>query len=260
MNARLSDALSRREVEPRTVLDLLAQSETPALATDGDGHVVFWNHAAERVFGRTTNQVLGRRCFDMVGGRDVFGNRFCHENCAVLAMARKGESVRSFEMAVESAPRQEQMSVTVLRVPGSHPEQVMLVHLLQPIDQPGRLARALEELGAREREPARASALAEPAVRGPVAPATAPPLTAREREILRLVVTGLQNKDIAEELGLSVATVRNHVHHILEKLEVHSKLEAASLAFREGWVTGADGAGDRGAGPGDRLRGAREGL
>ena len=38
------------------------------------------------------------------------------------------------------------------------------------------------------------------------------------------------------ELGISVATTRNHVHNILEKLEVHSKLEAVSLAFREGWV------------------------
>jgi len=34
-----------------------------------------------------------------------------------------------------------------------------------------------------------------------------------------------------------VATVRNHVHNILEKLEVHSKLEATSLAFRQGWVS-----------------------
>ena len=38
------------------------------------------------------------------------------------------------------------------------------------------------------------------------------------------------------ELDLSLATVRNHIHNILEKLDVHSKLEAVSLAFRQGWV------------------------
>jgi DNA-binding NarL/FixJ family response regulator len=56
-------------------------------------------------------------------------------------------------------------------------------------------------------------------------------------EVMGLVAAGLQNKEVAQKLGISPATVRNHVHNILEKLEVHSKLEAVSLAFREGWVT-----------------------
>jgi DNA-binding NarL/FixJ family response regulator len=47
---------------------------------------------------------------------------------------------------------------------------------------------------------------------------------------------GLQNKEIAQRLEISVATVRNHVHNLLEKLGVHSKLEAISLAYRAGWV------------------------
>ncbi|HEY7515429.1 MAG TPA: LuxR C-terminal-related transcriptional regulator, partial [Vicinamibacteria bacterium] len=58
----------------------------------------------------------------------------------------------------------------------------------------------------------------------------------RENEVLQCVADGLQNKEVAQKLGISVATARNHVHNILEKLEVHSKLEAISLAFRRGWV------------------------
>ena len=54
----------------------------------------------------------------------------------------------------------------------------------------------------------------------------------------RQVAAGLQNKEIAHRLEISLATVRNHIHRILEKLEVHSKLEAISLAFRRGWVAG----------------------
>ena len=67
--------------------------------------------------------------------------------------------------------------------------------------------------------------------------AKAPPLTEREREILRWLADGLQNKEIAQKLGISLATVRNHIHNMLEKLDVHSKLEAVSLAFRQGWVS-----------------------
>jgi DNA-binding NarL/FixJ family response regulator len=68
----------------------------------------------------------------------------------------------------------------------------------------------------------------------------APPLTVREQEVLQWVAAGLQNKEIAQKLDLSLATVRNHVHNILAKLEVHSKLEAVSLAYRRGWVRRGD--------------------
>ncbi len=53
-------------------------------------------------------------------------------------------------------------------------------------------------------------------------------LTPRELEILRLLDEGLANKDIARRLGIEVATVKNHVHNILEKLQVHRRGEAAA--------------------------------
>ncbi|OLB16175.1 MAG: hypothetical protein AUH07_01640 [Gemmatimonadetes bacterium 13_2_20CM_70_9] len=53
-------------------------------------------------------------------------------------------------------------------------------------------------------------------------------LTNREREIVRLIDNGLSNKEIARALGIEVATVKNHVHNILEKLQVHRRGEAAA--------------------------------
>lgn len=53
-------------------------------------------------------------------------------------------------------------------------------------------------------------------------------LTPREREILRLLDEGLANKEIAQRLGIEVATVKNHVHNILEKFQVHRRGEAAA--------------------------------
>lgn len=54
-------------------------------------------------------------------------------------------------------------------------------------------------------------------------------LTAREREVAGLVATGLRNKDIALALGISLATVKDHVHRILDKLGVDSRTAIAAL-------------------------------
>ena len=61
----------------------------------------------------------------------------------------------------------------------------------------------------------------------------APRLTDRELEVLRLVAKGLNNRDIAKQLFISENTVKNHVRNILEKLQLHSRMEAVVYAVRE---------------------------
>lgn len=60
-----------------------------------------------------------------------------------------------------------------------------------------------------------------------------PRLTEREMEVLRLVAKGMNNRDIAKELFISENTVKNHVRNILEKLQLHSRMEAVVYAVRE---------------------------
>ncbi|MFL6071424.1 MAG: response regulator [Actinomycetes bacterium] len=60
-----------------------------------------------------------------------------------------------------------------------------------------------------------------------------PRLTERELEVLKLVARGLNNRDIARELYISENTVKNHIRNILEKLQLHSRMEAVVYAVRE---------------------------
>ena len=90
--------------------------------------------------------------------------------------------------------------------------------------------------------------LAEPAAAAAAVPAPEPPerdlhaelllrsLSDRERQILALLARGYSNRRIAEACYLSLNTVRTHVQNVLVKLGVHSKLEAAALAVRQGLV------------------------
>jgi DNA-binding NarL/FixJ family response regulator len=60
-----------------------------------------------------------------------------------------------------------------------------------------------------------------------------PRLTEREMEVLQAMARGLNNRDIAKELYISENTVKNHVRNILEKLQLHSRMEAVIYAVRE---------------------------
>ncbi len=57
-------------------------------------------------------------------------------------------------------------------------------------------------------------------------------LTDRELEVLRLVAKGLSNRDVASQLAISENTVKNHVRNMLEKLQLHSRMEAVMYAVR----------------------------
>lgn len=77
------------------------------------------------------------------------------------------------------------------------------------------------------------------------APATEPEsdtLTAREREILRQVASGLTNREAAEVLGISEHTVKNHLKNILQKLQLQNRVQLTRYAMEKGWV-GRDGFG-----------------
>jgi PAS domain S-box-containing protein len=71
-----------------------------------------------------------------------------------------------------------------------------------------------------------------------ITPAPHPHLTPRQSEVLRLLEHGRSTEQIAEELHLSIETVRNHIRAMFRALDVHSRLEAVAVARREHLVPG----------------------
>lgn len=219
--ARRESLAAPREGRGIDSLDIVASTADAAFATDEDGRIVIWNRGAERLLGHPPALVLGRPCHEVLCGTDAYQNRFCDESCALMAMARRREPIRHFEMHLRTETGDcVRVAVSVVVVPGPRPSQYTVVHLLQPA------AHQSASPG-----PSSDGPLGDPAV-----PTHSPPpghvLTDREVEVLRSLANGGSTQEIADSLFISVTTVRNHVQNILRKLEVHSKLEAVSLALR----------------------------
>ncbi len=223
--------MSRETIEDP--LDVVAGTAEAAFATDEKGRVVIWNKAAGRLLGYDAALVLGRPCHEILCGKDVFGNRYCGENCSVVEMVRHREPVRHFEMDVRTASGATvHASFSVVVIPGSKPSRFTIVHLFQPV---GR-GQEVHDLIRRILRTAPAPDPSPLIDLHPQPAGIAATLTAREVEVLRLMAEGASTQKIADALFISKATVRNHTQHILGKLEVHSKLEAVSLAYRNALI------------------------
>jgi DNA-binding NarL/FixJ family response regulator len=59
-------------------------------------------------------------------------------------------------------------------------------------------------------------------------------MTRREREVVGLLGEGLSNKEIAVRLGIGMHTVKSHVHNVLDKLALHTRLQVAAYSHQEG--------------------------
>ncbi len=99
-------------------------------------------------------------------------------------------------------------------------QAIRLVADGQSLISPSMAAKLLEEFKTISRVGAKPDAIV-------------PKLTDRELEVLNLVAHGLNNREIARDLFISENTVKNHVRNILEKLQLHSRMEAVMYAVRE---------------------------
>jgi DNA-binding CsgD family transcriptional regulator len=193
-----------------------------AFAVDRRGAIVSWNLEAEKLFNQEAGEVLGRRCWRVMAGQDLYGNRYCCKRCPLLHMASRHESVHSFPVMFRTAANGwKKFSLHCLTVFAADGDELLL-HLCNSIEvspeYPDR-EYSINDHSNNNRVSARPSANNH---RGA--------LTSREHEVLALLAEGKSTREIASLMCISPATVRNHIQRTMYKLHVHTRLEAVVTA------------------------------
>lgn len=186
---------------------LLEGTADAAFTVDGQGRIRSWNASAEKLFGYTCAEVLNRSCRALLEGRH--------------GPACQGCRGANFDLEVlTQAGRRLWVNVSTLVDDG------LIVHLARDISE----RKKNEEFGRQVLSLSRN--VASPPARG----AQAAPLSDQEQRILRGFAGGGNSAEIARDLGISLQTLRNHLHRINQKLGTHTRLEAVMQAIQRGWV------------------------
>ncbi len=188
--------------------NIVASTTEPAFSVDVKATILDWNGGAERLFGYTRSDVMGKQCFDLLKGCDVFGNRYCVEACALIQMAQRHDAINRCEVCFRAASGQPIcVGVSTMVFPGEGDSELTIVHLCCPLESKQYPMEIPTEA-----------------------------LTPRELEVLQLLADGKRTTQITKHLKLSESTVRNHIQQILDKLKVHNRLEAVCVAWRTGLI------------------------
>jgi DNA-binding CsgD family transcriptional regulator len=204
------------------VLDLLGRTADGMVAVAPGGAILGWNEGAAGLLEWTEDEVLGRPCYEVLSFADRCGNPVCSTFCAGCRPTDSDDLASSRDVVARGkSGRAVWLSLSTLVPPPGLRRYCRTVHYFREVGLPPELERLVAE---RLEKP--------PASGDDGGGAALDALTPREREILGLLADGLDTREIAAKLVVSLATVRNHVQNILAKLGVHSRLEAVVLLVK----------------------------
>jgi DNA-binding CsgD family transcriptional regulator len=190
----------------------------PVWVSGPERKIVYLNPRAEEVLGRSLGKCVGQPCYKVIRGKTPEGKPFCTDACPALEQLHFHKEIEPFRIRVGTGRRARSMQIVMIVAQPPDFSGPSLVHCIIDDEKEQRFKNYLTKVVART-----------PKARLKQRTLGHFQLTLREREILAMLVDDKSLYEIADKLHLSYTTVRNHVQHILNKLGVHSIMEAVAF-------------------------------
>jgi PAS domain S-box-containing protein len=210
---------------------LLEGTADAAFVVTLEGEISFWNRAAERLFGYAAADVMNKTCHDVLKGTDTLGAVVCTGERSVQRCAARAESIPAFDLEVTTrSGHRRWISVSTIVFEDSRLHRHLIVHLSHDITRRKEAELAFSKMIELSRQ-----VVSIEDNQGPVSPVES--LSDQELRILALFAKAMNSGQVAKELGITLPTLRNHLHAINQKLRTHNRLEAVLHAMRRGLIT-----------------------
>lgn len=210
------------------LFDLFEATSDAVFAVTDQCEICSWNKAAEKLFGYPRTEALGKSCNELLQGRGTMGLGVWGEECSIRECVEKRVEVPRFDLEVKTrSGRRLWVSVGTVLYGSSqnHGRRSLIVHVANNITQHRREEELLRKMTSLARQ---LSSIPEVIGR----PTPISPLSDQEKEILHMFSVGKNSTEIARKLGITLQTLRNHLHHINQKLHTHNRLEAVTHAVQ----------------------------
>jgi PAS domain S-box-containing protein len=208
------------------LFDLLEGTSDAAFTVNDQCEICSWNKAAERLFGYSKAEVLQKSCQGLLQGRGALGTQVYGDNCSIRDCAARHLGIPNFDLEVKTrSGRRKWVSVSTLVYENSRNHGHLIVQLAHDMTEQKKNEELLRKMTQISRQ-----LVSVPDVAARPAPVS--PLSEHEREILQLFSVGKNSTEIARKLGITLQTLRNHLHHINQKLHTHNRLEAVTHAMQ----------------------------
>jgi PAS domain S-box-containing protein len=215
----------------RDLFDFFERTADAVFTVSASGEICSWNASAERLFGFARVEAIGTTCSELFQGRDVLGALVSTDHCHLRDCASLGALMPDFdlEVTVRSGGRI-WVNISTIVYEDSKTGRRRIVHLARSVDGRKRTEALVQGVLEISRQLVASSDESQ-------RPAPVAPLSDQEVRILSAFSQGRRPGEIARELRITSQTLRNHLHHINQKLGTHTRMEAVLHAIRRNLIS-----------------------
>ncbi len=206
---------------------LLQQTADAAFSVTEEGKIVSWNKAAERLLGYPASDALHKTCYEILEGMGPLGTSVCHQHSNVSdCVGGNTSEIPNFDMSVKTrAGERLWINMSTIVFDNQRTGRRLMIHLAHDVtaqkkneEMMQKMLDVSKQISSMDEAPVRAEPVAQ--------------LSEQEKHVLRMFADSKDSDEVAHALGISPQTLRNHLHHINQKLRTHNRLEAVMNAMQ----------------------------